>query len=55
MSEWEITDPAEIALDLPVESIDAHLVKGSVSVAVTDGPARILVSEVRGAPLMIRQ
>ncbi|MHB8464624.1 MAG: DUF4097 family beta strand repeat-containing protein, partial [Acidimicrobiales bacterium] len=55
MSEWEITDPGEIALEGPVESIDAHLVRGALSVAVTEGPPRIVVGDVRGAPLIVRQ
>jgi hypothetical protein len=55
VSEWQISEPAEIVLDGPVESVDAHLIRGAVSVAVTDGPPRIVIGEVHGSPLVIRQ
>lgn len=55
MSEWEISDPGQVALDGVVEAVDAHLIRGSLSVAVGDGPPRIVLGSVRGAPVLIRQ
>jgi hypothetical protein len=55
MAEWQILDDGEVALEGAIEAIDAHLVGGSLSVAVTDGPPRVLVSDVRGGPVAITQ
>jgi hypothetical protein len=53
MSQWEIEDEGEIHPEGPIEWIDARLVGGALSVAVTDGPPRIVVGSVHGGPVVI--
>jgi hypothetical protein len=55
MSEWEIEDEAEIHPEGPIEWIDARLVGGALSIAVTDGPPRIVIGSVRGGPVVISE
>lgn len=55
VAEWHIQDGGEIELEEAVEAVDAHIVGGLLSVAVTDGPPRILLSNIRGGPVVINQ
>ena len=55
MIDQHIDVEGEVALFDPVGSVDVHLWGGSVTVAVTDGPPRVLVEGVRGVPVIVRQ
>jgi hypothetical protein len=53
VAEWHIQDEGEIGLEGLVEVVDAHLVAGLLSIAVSDGPPRILLSGIRGGPVIV--
>src|SRR5258708_1570714 len=55
VAEWQILDGGEIELEDAVEAVDAHIVGGLLSVAVTDGPPRVVLSGIRGGPVIINQ
>jgi len=54
MAEWTITDPTALDLDEAVTAIDVRLIAGHVDVVTSDGPARLEVTEVDGAPVRVR-
>ncbi|MDP9101055.1 MAG: DUF4097 family beta strand repeat-containing protein [Actinomycetota bacterium] len=54
MTHWEITEPQTIELDT-VSSLRLRIVEGDVSVTATDGPARLEVHSLTGAPLQVDQ
>jgi DUF4097 and DUF4098 domain-containing protein YvlB len=55
MAEWEIVDEGEIILDGPIDWVDAKIASGALSVAVTDGPARVVVGGVSGGPIVVSE
>lgn len=52
VDEWTVEE-GEIVLEGRVDSVDVRIPAGSVTVAVSDGPARVLVSETRGGPVSV--
>src|SRR3954452_24383080 len=54
MAEWTISDPTTLDLDEAVTAIDVRLIAGHVDVVTSDGPARLEVTEVDGAPVRVR-
>jgi hypothetical protein len=49
---WSV-DGGEVVLDGPVSAVEVRVPSGSITVAVTDGPPRVLVDDVRGGPVSI--
>lgn len=54
MGEWTINQPTTIDIDEPVSSLDVRVVSGHVDVVTTDGPARVEVTEIDTAPLVVQ-
>lgn len=50
--QWRL-DEGEIELDGVVTSVDVRIPGGSITVAVTDGPPRVVVGETRGGPVLV--
>lgn len=56
MSEWSIAEPLKLTFDDSVTSLQIRLIGGAVNVVgVTEGPARLEVTEVKGRPLKVTQ
>jgi Uncharacterized conserved protein len=53
MPQWTISDPEKITFDQPVSVLQVRTVAGAVNVVATDGPARLEVAEIDGAPLLV--
>jgi len=55
MTEWYLEDPAELALEAVPAALEAAIVAGTLTVAVSDGPPRVVVDAVRGGPLVVTE
>ncbi|MBT2414430.1 DUF4097 family beta strand repeat protein [Streptomyces sp. ISL-12] len=56
MPEWSVTQPRRLTFDTPVSELHVRVVDGTVNVVGTEeGPARLEVSAIEGAPLIVDQ
>ncbi|CAL9453191.1 hypothetical protein SUDANB145_02480 [Streptomyces sp. enrichment culture] len=56
MPEWSVTQPRRLTFDTPVRELHVRLVDGTVNVVgAEEGPARLEVSAMAGAPLIVDQ
>lgn len=53
MQEWTVDEPQAIDIEAEVRSLAVRLVSGHVDVVTTDGPARVEVTEVEDAPVIV--
>jgi hypothetical protein len=53
MPQWTVSGPEKITFDRPVSALQVRTVAGAVNVVATDGPARLEVAEIDGAPLLV--
>ncbi|MCZ9347874.1 hypothetical protein NGM37_60365, partial [Streptomyces sp. TRM76130] len=56
MPEWSVTEPSRLTFDAPVTELHVRVVDGTVNVVGREkGPARLEVSAMEGAPLIVEQ
>ncbi|WP_159088277.1 DUF4097 family beta strand repeat-containing protein [Streptomyces sp. 303MFCol5.2] len=54
MSEWSVAEPRKLSFDEPVSELRVRIVDGTVNIVGTDeGPARLEISRIEGAPLVV--
>ncbi|GHF51325.1 hypothetical protein GCM10010218_36090 [Streptomyces mashuensis] len=54
-SPWSLAEPAKLTFDGPVTALKARIIGGALNVVASDsGPARLELTEIKGAPLVVK-
>jgi hypothetical protein len=54
MSERTVTEPEKFVFDEPIDTLNVRIVNGAINVVgIDEGPSRVEISEIHGAPLKV--